>query len=128
VKKTMFLALLALAACGKKHEGDKAAPAGSAAPATAGSGSGSAAPAPTPAGSGSAVDTGSGSAAPAASSDGSAAQVAPTPTPAQGAVAATPATPDMPAATDFEADAQKQITEKNLEAEVAKMEKDLGTK
>jgi transcription elongation factor len=119
-------ALLILGACNKKSEnpppgpsggtmagsGSAAPAAGSAAPAA---GSGSAAPA---AGSGSAVPAaGSGSAAPAAGS-GSAA-------PAAGSGSATAAV-DVPTEEDFEDDAKTKITDKNVEAQVVVIEKQLA--
>lgn len=98
-------ALLALGGCNKKSENPAPTPpAGSAATPTAGSGSaiGSAA--------GSGSDAGSGSAAGSGSDAGSAAAAA----------------VDVPTEQDFEDEATAKITDKNVEAQVQALEKQLA--
>src|SRR5689334_11953676 len=98
-------ALLALGACNKKSENPPAGnPSGSAM--MAGSGSAMA-------GSGSAMATGSGSAVAAGTGAGS---------------AAPPANVDVPTEMDFEDTATAKITDKNVEAEVKAIEKELEDK
>ena len=101
-------ALLALGACGNKKDSPAATGSGSAMAAGSGSamaaGSGSA----MAAGSGSAMAAGSGSAMPAGG--GSAAAVA------------------VPTEEDFEQDATAKITDKNVEAQVQALEKELEVK
>jgi hypothetical protein len=93
-------ALLALGACGNKKDSPAAAGSGSAM--AAGSGGAAAA------GSGSAMAAGSGSAMAAGS--GSAAAI------------------DVPTEEDFEKDATAKITDKNVEAQVQALEKELEAK
>jgi hypothetical protein len=104
-------ALLALGACGNKKDSPAAAGSGSAM--AAGSGSAMAAGS-SAAGSGSAMAAGSGSAMAAGSSgaagSGSAAAVA------------------VPTEEDFEKNATAKITDKNVEAQVQALEKELQTK
>ncbi len=95
----MIAALLVSGGCGKKKNSQEGMDPGVGSSAM-GSSSGSAAMAPPPA---------TGSAAPAA---GSAA-------PAAAAV-------DVPTDTDFEADAKAKITDKNVDAELTSLEKDLA--
>ena len=104
MKRLVLIALVTagLVACGGKKKDEGAAGSGSgSAPAMAGSGSGSA---PAMAGSGSAA-AGSGS---AAAGSGSSAKA------------------DVPTEQDFEQQAAKDIDEKNVEAKVGQLEKDIG--
>jgi hypothetical protein len=111
-------ALVALGACGNKKDGPAAtAGSGSAAATTTGGappGSAAGSAGPTGAGSGSAADTaaGSGSAAGAGSAAGS----------GSATVVA------VPTEVDFENDASAKITDKNVEAQVQALEKELEAK
>jgi uncharacterized lipoprotein NlpE involved in copper resistance len=97
-------ALLSLAGCNKKSENPPPSPGASGAPPAAGSAA-PAAPTPPPA-------AGSGSAAPAAGS-------------AAGSGSAAAAQVDVPTEQDFEDKATTKITDKNVEAEVGALEKQL---
>ena len=115
ISTLLFIAALALGGCKKKStpaEGSGSA-SGSAEGSAMGSGSGSAdgSAAAAADGSGSGSADGSAAAEGSGSADGSAAAAADV---------------DVPTAMDFEDDADKEITDKNVTKEVTTMEKELG--